>query len=198
MMKLRTSPGSPYGRKAQLSFYLTGLDGKVEIIDSEKDADDRIRKLNPLNKVPLLVLEDDTVIFDSPVICEYIDFLAGGGKVIPADPKARFRALTLQALADGMMDATGGVAYESRWHPPEHMSQTWMAHQQKKIDKAADELEKSPPSGPVDIGHIALICAMDYMDKRNDGKWREGRPKLVAWRDAFVKNVAAYAKLPPM
>ncbi len=196
MMKLRTSPGSPYGRKAALAIHLLGLESRFQFVDADQDVGDRIRKLNPLNKVPILVLEDDSVIFDSPVIVEYIDAVAGGGKIIPTEVKARFRALTLQALADGMMDSCGFVAYESRWHTPEQCSATWIAHQQAKIEKAADELEKAPPSGPVDVGQIALICAMDYMDKRNEGKWRNGRPKLVAWRDAFVKDVAAYSKLP--
>ena len=88
MLKLRYSPGSPYGRKAAIAAKHLKLDQRITLVDSDADADDRLRKLNPLKKIPLLVLEDDTVIFDSPVILEYFDLLAGGGKIIPSETKA--------------------------------------------------------------------------------------------------------------
>jgi hypothetical protein len=95
-----------------------------------------------------------------------------------------------------MLEACVAITYEGRWHTPEGVSQKWIAHQQTKIDNAADLLEKNPPSGPVDVGQIALICALDFLDKRNEGKWRAGRPKLVAWHDDFARSVPACAKQP--
>jgi glutathione S-transferase len=198
MIKLRTSPGSPYGRKAALAVHHLGLVGRVEIVDSTQDADDRIRKLNPLNKIPLLVLEDDSLVFDSPVILEYLDMLAGGGKIIPPDPKARFRSLTLEALADGVIDACVLISYEARWHEPDAVSEKWLAHQQVKIDKGIDVIAGALPSGPVCVGQITLLCALDFLDKRNGGRWRDGRTELVAWREQFVASFAAYTKIPPI
>jgi glutathione S-transferase len=197
MVKLRYSAGSPFGRKAALAARFLGLEKEVTFIGAEEDQNDRMRKLNPLSKIPLLVLDDDTTIYDSPVILEYLDHLAGGDKLLPKEPKARFRALTLQALADGMIEACVAITYEGRWHTPEGVSQKWIAHQQEKVDTAVDQFEKDMPSGPVNVGHIALVCALDFLDKRNDGKWRHGHPKLVAWRDNFAKTVPAYAKQPP-
>ena len=198
MTKLRYSPGSPFGRKAAIAVRHLGLDRTITFVDSEQDSDDRLRKLNPLGKIPLLILDDDTLVFDSPVILEYLDQLAGGGKILPVEPKARFRALTLQALADGILEAAIAISYESRWHEPEAVSAKWIAHQQAKVDTGVAELEKAPPTGPVDVGQIALICALDYLDKRNGGKWRAGCPKLVAWREQFVKSVPACSSLPPI
>ncbi len=197
MTKLRYSPGSPFGRKAAIAARHLGL-SQVQFIDSEQDSDDRIRKLNPLGKIPLLVLDDDSVIFDSPVILEYLDALAGGGKIIPTEQKARFRALTLEALADGILEAAILIAYESRWHAPEAVSDKWIAHQQAKVDAGVAEIEKNPPSGPVDVGQITLVCTLDFLDKRNGGKWQKTCPKLVAWREQFRKNTPAYSTLPPI
>ena len=196
MTKLRWSPGSPFGRKAALAVRHLGLDGQIALIDSDQDSDDRIRKLNPLGKIPLLVLDDDRLVFDSPVILEYLDGMAGGGKILPTERDARFRALTLQALADGMLEAAVAISYESRWHAPEHMSAKWVAHQQGKIDTGVAEVEKAPPSGPLCVGQIALICALDYLDKRNGGKWRAACPKLVAWKEGFASRIPAYATMP--
>ena len=192
MLKLRYSPGSPYGRKAAIAARHLKLDQRITLIDSESDADDRVRKLNPLKKIPLLVLEDDSVIFDSPVILEYFDMLAGGGKIIPAETKARFRSLTLQALADGITDAAVLIAYEGRWHEPDCMSAKWMDHQQIKVDEGLNQVEKNIPTGPVCVGQIALVCALDFVEKRNPKPWREGRPKLAAWYQNFITTVPAY------
>jgi len=192
MLKLRYSPGSPYGRKAAIAAKHLKLDQRITLVDSDADADDRLRKLNPLKKIPLLVLEDDTVIFDSPVILEYFDLLAGGGKIIPSETKARFASLTLQALADGITDAAVLIAYEGRWHEPDCMSAKWMEHQQLKVDEGLAQLEKHIPTGPVCVGQISLVCALDFLEKRNPKPWREGHPKLAAWYQNFVTSVPAY------
>src|SRR3954471_23368084 len=116
MLKIRTSMGSPYGRKVRLAVGLLGLDNTVAIEPaSTQDDADPLRTQNPLGKVPVLLLEDGSAIYDSPVILEYLDVLAGGGKIIPRETKARFAALRLQALADGILDALVLQVYEGRY-----------------------------------------------------------------------------------
>src|SRR6476661_226370 len=106
MMILRSSPPSPFGRKVKLALGILGLDSEVTIEKADPtDVNDSLRQQNPLGKIPALIIEDGTVLYDSPVILEYLDMRAGGGKIIPKDPKARLAALTLQALCDGILDA---------------------------------------------------------------------------------------------
>src|SRR5215467_590807 len=115
-MKLRSSPASPFGRKVRMAAIILGLDSRitVEAADTANPADS-VRQQNPLGKIPALIADDGLVLFDSRVILEYLDHLAGGGRIVPAEPKARFAALRLQALADGIMDASILRMYEIRW-----------------------------------------------------------------------------------
>src|SRR3954449_12173810 len=112
MMILRSTPPSPFGRKVRLAAGVLGFskDIKVEAADPN-DINDSIRQQNPLGKIPTLVLEDGTTLFDSRVILEYFDHLAGGGRIIPREPRARFDALRLQALCDGALDASVLIVY---------------------------------------------------------------------------------------
>src|SRR3954447_16614453 len=106
MMILRSAPPSPFGRKVKLALGILGLENEVTIEKADPtDANDSIRKQNPIGKIPALIVENGTVLYDSPVILESLDHRAGGGKIIPAEPSARFAALTLQALCDGILDA---------------------------------------------------------------------------------------------
>src|SRR4029078_5013987 len=106
MMILRSSPPSPFGRKVKLALGILGLERDVTIEKADPtDASDSIRRQNPLGKIPALIIEDGTVLYDSPVILEYLDHRAGGGKIIPTEPDARLAALTLQALCDVIRDA---------------------------------------------------------------------------------------------
>src|SRR5688500_17377118 len=126
MLTLRASFGSPFGRKARIAVGVLGLDGKVKVESATtQDSADPIRQQNPLGKVPVLVIDDGSAVYDSPVILEYLDHLAGGGKIIPKDSKARFDALRLQALADGILDASILVVYEGRYRPAEKHEQKW-------------------------------------------------------------------------
>ena len=120
MMLLRTSPPSPYGRKIKIAASLLNLDKdiKVETADTNDPAD-TLRNQNPLGKIPILVLPDGLTLFDSRVIIEYLDHLAGGGRIFPAEPGARFKTLRLQALADGILDASLLLVYEKRFRPEE-------------------------------------------------------------------------------
>jgi len=195
-MILRSSPASPFVRKVRIAVGVLGLDDKVEVRETDlNDSADSIRKQNPLGKIPALVLDDGEVLYDSRVILEYLDQLAGGGRIIPREPKPRFAALRLQALCDGVLDAGVLLVYESRYRPPEMKVQAWVDRQQDKVKRALDALEASPP--PLDqtphVGQIALACALGYGDLRFGGAWRKDHPKLVAWHDAFAARIPAFA-----
>jgi len=197
MMILRSSPPSPFGRKVKIAAAILGLDQEITIEKADPtDASDTIRKQNPLGKIPALILEDGTVLYDSPVILEYLDHRAGGGKIIPQEPKARFAALRLQALADGMTDAQILLVYEGRFRPPEHHVKKWTDYQADKIKRGLTALEAEPPSlDPLpNVGQIALACFLGHRDLRFAGDWRAAHPKLVTWLDRFAAKVPAFAE----
>src|SRR5579871_5278422 len=189
MMILRSSPASPFGRKVRMAIAMLGLDNdvKVEATDTS-DPNDTVRQQNPLGKIPALLAEDGSAWYDSRVILEYLDHRAGGGKIVPRDPVARLAALRLQALCDGILDASILTVYESRWRKPETHDAKWLDHQAGKVSRGLAALEASPPplGGAPDIGHIALACTLGYRDFRFNGSWRAGHPKLVAWLDDFA------------
>ena len=194
-MILRSSPPSPFGRKIKLAIGILGFDQEVRIEKADPtDASDSIRKQNPLGKIPALILENGTVVYDSPVILDYLDHRAGGGKIIPSEPDARLAALTLQALCDGILDAGILLVYEGRWRPPEMAVQKWIDHQRGKVQRALDVLEAAPPQLDAipNVGQITLACALGYGDLRFEGKWREGCPQLVKWLDDFASRVPAF------
>jgi glutathione S-transferase len=195
MLTLRTSPASPFGRKVRIAAALLGLDGRIAIVAADAgDPADSLRRQNPLGKIPTLISEAGDAIFDSRVIVEYLDGLAGGGRVIPADLAARTRTLTLQALADGIADAALLQVYERRMREPAERSAKWVDYQAEKVTRALAALESKPPEvGATDVGAIALACALGYLDLRFAGEWRTGHPRLVAWLSAFAAAVPAYA-----
>ncbi len=195
-MILRSSPASPFVRKVRIAVSVLGLDDKVEVRDVDlNDPADAIRKDNPLGKIPALVRDDGSVLYDSRVILEYLDHLAGGGRIIPREPEQRFAALRLQALCDGMLDAGVLMVYEGRYRPPEMKVQSWVERQQGKFNRALDALEASTPKldAMPNVGQIALACALGYGDLRFGGEWRKNHPKLVAYHDAFAAQVPAFA-----
>ena len=200
MLTLRSSPASPFVRKVTIAASVLGLDREiaVELADTV-DPKDTVRQQNPLGKIPALVLEDGTVLFDSRVILEYLDHRAGGGRIIPKDANARFADLRLQALADGLMDASILLVYEGRWRPAEKHEPKWVDHQAGKVARALASLEASPAGldAPPTVGQIALACALGYRDFRFAGTWRKVHPRLVAWLDNFAARVPAFAASKP-
>lgn len=193
MMILRYSAASPYARKIRIAAELLGLTSRIEIVAANTtDPNDPLRQQNPLGKIPTLILEDGSALYDSRVIADYLDHL-GGGKLIPADPSRRFDVLRLQALGDGINDAALLIRYETATRRAELRDQDAIDLQQGKIDRALATLESAPPSGPVDIGQIAAACALGYLDLRFEGAWRAKCPKLVAWLGAFEAKVPAFA-----
>ena len=201
MLTLRTSFSSPFGRKPRIAVGLLGLDDRVKVESaSTQEPEDPLRKQNPLGKVPVLILDDGTAMFDSPVILEYLDMLAGGGRIVPKDAKARFDALRLEALADGLLDASILIVYEGRYRPAESHEQKWLDLQSGKVERGLGALEAAPPDidQTPNVGQITLACALGYLDFRFAGNWRKDHPRLVAWLDAFAARVPAFnATKPP-
>jgi glutathione S-transferase len=201
MLTVRTSFGSPFGRKARIAVSVLGLDDKVKVESATtQDPADPLRQQNPLGKIPVLVLDDGSAIFDSPVILEYLDHLAGGGKIIPKDFKARIDALQLQALGDGIMDASILIVYEGRYRPAEKHEPKWLDLQAGKIERALAALEAAPPAldTPPNIGQITLACALGYREFRFPGALTKNYPRLTQWLDTFAQRVPAFeATTPP-
>ena len=200
MLTLRSSPASPFVRKVRIAANVLGLDREITLEFADTmSASDSVRQQNPLGKIPALVLEDGTVLFDSRVILEYLDHRAGGGRIIPTDAGARFAALRLQALADGLMDASVLLVYEGRYRPAERHEPKWLELQAGKAARALAALEGAPPAltQVPDVGQIALACALGYRDFRFQGTWRGDHPRLVAWLDGFAARVPAFAATTP-
>lgn len=200
MMILRSSAASPFVRKVRIATRLLGLDAQIqETSVALDDPANSIRAQNQLGKIQTLVLEDGTSLFNSRVILEYLDYLAGGGRIIPAEPKTRFNALCMQALCDGILDASVLLVYEGRYRPPEMKVQSWVERQEAKVDRSLAALESAPP--PVDamphVGQIALACVLGYRDLRFSPDWRQQYPRLHQWHDAFAAAVSAFAATKP-
>ncbi len=186
MLVLRSAAASPFARKVRIVASALGLDDRIEISAADtSDPADSLRRQNPLGKIPALILENGETIFDSAVIVEYLDWLAGGGKVIPVEPRARFRSLTQESLADGISDAAVLMRYETVWREPGTRSEKWIAYQGDKIARALAAFDEAPPETLSDVGTIALACALGYLDQRFEGAWRKEHPRLVAWLDVF-------------
>lgn len=200
MMILRTSPASPFGRKVKLSALILDLMAKITIERGDTtNPDDTLRQQNPLGKIPILIPEDGVPLFDSRVIVEYLDHLAGGGKIIPADPAKRFPALRLQAIADGILDAAILCLYEERWRAEDRREPKWVDHQRAKMTRALTLLEANVPGRDATptIGQIALACTLGYLEFRFPGQWMPKYPKLTAWLDQFAAAVPAYKATMP-
>ena len=194
MLVLRSSPASPFGRKVQIAAAALGLSGRIEIVVADtNDPADPLRRQNPLGKIPALILESGEALYDSAVIVEYLDWLAGGGKIIPAAAPARFSVLTRQALADGVAEAALLRVYEGRMREPEHHSAKWLDLQSGKVARGLAAAEAALDQfTPHDVGGIALACALGYLDLRFAGIWRVGHPKLAAWLGEFERATPSF------
>jgi glutathione S-transferase len=199
-MKLLSSLLSPYVRKVRIAAAMKGLSEQIELVPIDTNVPDNpaINRANPLAKVPTLLV-DDLAIYDSHVICEYLDAQEAAPALIPKDAAARVKTLTLGALGDGILDAALLLVYEKRFRPQEKWHEPWQQRQQSKVDGALDALEQSPPTWAEspDYGHLTLACALGYLDFRHAGTWRTGHPKLVAWLDAFARAVPAFEATRP-
>lgn len=196
-MKLAYSPNSPYVRKCVVLAIQRGIDKHMELW-TVGTTDPALLKINPLSKVPTLVLDDGTALYDSPVICEYLDSVGDGPKMFPPAGPARWKALCQEALGDGILDATQPRRREIAL-PQDEGRQTYIALQQGKVKAALAMLEAEADSLGMltNIGEITIACALGYMDFRYANEpWRPGHPKLEAWY-AKVSAMPAMAQTVP-
>ena len=198
-MQLRFSPTSPYVRKAVVLIREKRMDDRVEnVVTTVWDPEAEVRALNPLGKIPVLITDDGGILFDSPVICEYLDQTGGAPFLLPAPGPARWTALRRQALADGILDAAVSHRME-RAMTDNEPSKNWLALQMSSVIKALDALEKEAPDLPrdADIGTIAIGCALGYLDFRfPEITWPDGRPGLAAWYKDFAERPSMRASRP--
>ncbi len=185
-MKLHYSPASPFVRKVMICAIELGLEPRIERLPAAAhpvNRDGTIIASNPLGQVPTFFTDDGTVLYDSRVICEYLDTLAGGS-LFPAAGPARWSALVEQSLADGLLDAALLTRYERIARPEPLKWADWETGQLNKIRCALGKLESSAPSfrARLDIGTITIACALGYLDFRfPELGWREGRDALAGW-----------------
>jgi glutathione S-transferase len=196
-MKLLYQTHSPYARQVLVLAHEIGLADGIEVVHHETSPTRRneaVFALNPLGKVPVLVLDDGFALFDSAVICDYLDGLHGGRRLIPPSGSARSLALRLQAVAHGIADAGGAVRQEAERRPAPYRYPAMRDGQIQKLIAAYDFLEQDPAlDGPLDIGQIALACALSWIEFRNLPGFRAGRPRLASWYDRFAERPSMLA-----
>jgi glutathione S-transferase len=188
-LKLYYSATSPYVRKVMACAISRGIEKQITLEPSNpwvSPAD--LVADNPLSKVPCLVTEDGFALFDSPVICEYLDTVGGVIPLFPTHGAARWRALKLQAMADGVLDA-GIIRRQEGLKPQEAARSQNMARQKAAVDRTLAMWEAEPPHLHLDIGSISVACALGYLDFRfGQEPWREAHPKLAAWFAEFAAH----------
>ena len=182
-MRLYTSPTTPFGRKIAVLLHEKSLLDRVALVlasGTPLEPGTMPVAHNPLGKIPVLVLEDGSAIYDSRVITRFLDDHFNLG-IYPKDA-ALWAALTLEAAVDGMIESAVLMAYEVRLRPENRQFTPWIDAQWSKITRTLDMFEQANLSGDFDMPQIALACALSYLDFRHDARgWRNGRPNLAAW-----------------
>lgn len=199
-MKLRYTAASPFSRKVLVTAIECGLGDRIEKVAADLDHPEAdLANDNPLGKVPTLVLDDGSALIESPLICEWLE-AEGNGKLIPREVKARTAALQLQAFGDGIGEAAICVQRERNRAGPQHSDQV-EARWQGKFDRTMDFLEREFDrrfGGAANIGHVALACALGWVDFRmTNMDWRAHRPKLAKWYAEFCRRPSMIATAPP-
>ncbi len=202
-MKLYYSPTSPYVRKVTVLALETGLDARIERLATPTtpiDQNPDVAAANPVAKVPTLVTDDGLHLFDSRVICEYLDSLHDKPKFFPASGAARWNALRQQALGDGLLDAALLARYEGFLRPEDKRWSSWADGQMKKVHGAMAEVDAlaNGLGDRVDIGTVTLACALGYMDFRYSGiGWRQQYQKAASFADRMFARPSFKATIPP-
>lgn len=199
-MKLLFASASPYVRKVRVLLHETGQADDVELLSVKTTpitTAAKARAANPLGKIPALIRDEGRPIFDSRAICRYLDARGNGG-LYPED--RLWDVLTLEAMADGIMDAAILITYEGRLRAPERQDHGWLDAQWGKVSHALDALESdwvADLNGPRDMGQFALGCALGYLDFRHDARhWRTGRPALAQWFETLATRDSMRATVP--
>lgn len=201
-MRLHGNPLSPFVRKVCVLAIESGQGDDLEIVPRTHTPvapDPDLNAVNPLGKIPCLVTDDGLALYDSRVIAEYLDSRHGGTPLFPPAGAARWAALRLQALGDGIMDAGVLARYEQAVRPEDKQWAAWADNQQEKFRRSLDWLESAVPSlgDRVDIGTIAVACGLGYLDFRfPDEGWRSHRPELAAWFESFASRPSMLATAP--
>lgn len=204
-MRLFHSPTSPYVRKVMVLLHETGQLDEVELVTgsgSPVDPGTAPLEANPLGKVPALERRDEPAIYDSRVICRYLDARAKGGAGAGLYPESLrlWDTLTVEATGDGILDAALLMVYEGRLRPEELRFAPWVEGQWAKVDRALDALETrwmAHLEGPLEAAQIAVACALGYLDFRHGARgWRDGRPALAAWFANFAARPSMMATQP--
>lgn len=201
-MQLLMSPFSPYARKVRVCLRETGLSSSVEevsVTTSPLASDPAIVAANPTGRIPVLIRDDGPALYDSRVITRYLDSRAGTRLY----PEARlWEVLTLEATADGILDSAIILTYEGRFRSAEMQSTEWMDAHWSKIARAVAALDDrwlSHLNGPIDMGQIAVGCALAYLDLRHDARnWRNGNDQLAAWFATFAERDSMKATAHPV
>jgi glutathione S-transferase len=186
-MKLFYSPTSPYVRKVMVTALELGLDSRIERMPATVSPiarDENVARANPTGKLPTMILDDGTTLFDSIVICEYLDSVADRPRLFPPNGSARFRALREHAIGDGILDAALLARYEGTLRPAELRWQAWLDGQLRKVATGLDlvEAECEGFGDRLDIGTLTIACALGYLDFRfGDLQWRNGRARAARW-----------------
>lgn len=200
-MKIYISPASPFARKCLVVAHEVGLADQIEILPSFAHPVNRnaaILSSNPLGQVPILLTEDGQALYDSRVICEYLNDRAQGS-IFPTHPADKWAVQIDQALADGILDAALLARYEETARPAEFQWAPWVQGQMDKVDGALQHFNDKATElgGRVDIGTITLGCALGYLDLRfSDLGWRATCPVLAAWYEIFSMRPSMQATLP--
>ncbi|WP_262031630.1 glutathione S-transferase N-terminal domain-containing protein [Microvirga sp. Mcv34] len=202
-LKLFYSPASPYVRKVLVSAHEKGVANKIELLPSAAGPvkrDQTIISHNPSGKVPTAILPDGQALFDSRVICAYVDTLSEAPHLVPTSHDERFRVMTLEALADSILDAALLCRYEMVLRPEEKRWTDWYNGQMEKIDSGLDDLSRNwigTLQGPISAGAIAVACALGYLDFRFANKdWRTGHEELANWYGGFAERGSMKATWP--
>ena len=194
-MKLHWAPTSPYARKALVAAHECGLADRLELVATTPETvEEDLAATNPLGRIPALITEDGVALYDSLVICEYFDHLAGRGLSPPPGPE-RWTVLRRHALGQGIIDAAVASVKERR-RPEGERSESWLAARARETARALDALEaEAARLGPgPDLGTIAIAVALAYLDFRfADEDWRASRPALAAWHAAYARRTAMAA-----
>jgi len=201
-MKLFHSPASPFVRKVTVLLHELGKADKVAlepVATTAFDSSEALIASNPLGKIPALECPDGTTLYDSRVITTYLNDLFAG-QMYPQGPQ-RWETLTLEATGDGIMESAVSMTYEKRLRPADQQSADWIEAQWAKASRAIAILNArwmGHLSGPVDMGHVAVACALAYVDFRHgDRNWRQGNDALAAWFADFESRPSMQATLPP-
>lgn len=202
-MKLYMNRASPFARKARIAAREAGVAGRIGEFDttvSPVAPNEALARDNPLVKIPALVLDDGKTLYDSRVICEYLDTLQANRRLFPAAGPLRFDALRLQALADGILDAAVLCRYELAVRPEPLRWADWIEGQKRKIfgGLAALESEAAGWQDEFNIGQIGAACVCGYLDFRfDDWRWRNEHPRLAAWYEGVARRDSVRDTAPP-